>query len=106
MLPQLPFTEQQFPNELPLHVAFTAEADPHLPSGDIVGVGIEELDVLDVELLDTGLEVELELELELDVIVEDKEDTVTVTTTVLSQSPYAVWLEAVSNWQVFHWHLD
>lgn len=87
VLPQLPLMEQQFPNELPLHVAFTVEADPHFPSGEIVGVGIEELDV---ELPDVALE--LELELELDVFIADEEDTVTVITTVLSQSPYKDWL--------------
>lgn len=39
-LPQLPFTEQQFPNELPLHVALTVDADPHFPSGEMGEVGI------------------------------------------------------------------
>ena len=61
-----------------------------MPSGEIVGVGTEELDVLDVELLDVDLE--MELELELDVFVVDPEATVTVTMTVLSQSPYRDWL--------------
>ena len=32
VLPQLPFTEQQLPNVLPIQDAFVVDAEPHLPS--------------------------------------------------------------------------
>jgi hypothetical protein len=42
-LPQFPFTEQQFPKELPRHMAFTVEADPHFPSVE-TGVHVPKAD--------------------------------------------------------------
>jgi len=41
-LPQLPFTEQQSPKELPTHIAFVLDAAPHFQSVD-VGVQIPNL---------------------------------------------------------------
>lgn len=57
VLPQLPFTEQQFPNVVPLQVAPFA---PHLPSVEVgraagvVVVGLE-LEVVDAVLFETVL---------------------------------------------------